>query len=380
MEDATQAYPGAQSRPRAIQLGQQKVLPEDARRYNRSLVLTTLFHDNPLSRADLARATGLTRVTISALVADLLGEGLLRETGTSGDVRPGKPATLLDIDDERRCLIALDLSNNDEFVAARLTPHGVVVEHRRVAIPAGSAEALQAVIALAVEMVDAAPCDVLGIGVGAPGIISTEGVILHSANLGWGSVDLAGSLREATGLPCVVLNDANAAVLGEYIFGSTERDVLLIRVGRGVGSGVLLAGRVLDGSHLAGGELGHVTVGTDGGPQCGCGKHGCLEAWLSEPALTARVAWGDPDALRVAGERLGIALAPVVGVLDIAEVLLSGPAELLDGELREAATKTLTSRILTWSDGVKVKMAGEGDDIVLRGAAFQVLSTQLGIF
>lgn len=182
-------------------------------------------------------------------------------------------------------------------------------------------------------------------------------------------------------MPVIVTNDANAAVLGEFIFEGAAQDVLLIRVGRGVGSGLLTGGRVLAGAHLAGGELGHVTVGTDGGPLCACGKVGCLEAWLAAGALRARLASGDGDALREAGERLGIALAPVVGVLDISEILLSGPPELLDGELREATIQTLRARTLTdFHDAVEIRMAGQGDDIVLRGAAVPVLTTQLGVF
>ena len=79
--------------------------------------------------------------------------------------------------------------------------------------------------------------------------------------------------------------------------------------------------------------------------------------------------------------RLGIALAPVVGVLDISEILLSGPPELLDGELREATIQTLRARTLTdFHDAVEIRMAGQGDDIVLRGAAVPVLTTQLGVF
>ncbi len=376
----SQAATSRGERPFAIRLGQHKVLPEDARRYNRSLVLSTLFHEAPMSRADLARATGLTRVTISALVADLLVEQLVREMGVSDDVRPGKPATLIDIDEDHLCLVAIDLSGNEHFRAARLNLHGVVVEHCAVPIPQDLGDALGVIVDLAADMVARAPARVLGVGIGAPGIVNHDGVVLKASNLGWESVDLAGELRHATGVPVIVTNDANAAVLGEFTFADAAEDVLLIRVGRGVGSGLLVSGRVLDGAHLAGGELGHVTVGTDGGPLCGCGKLGCLEAWLSEPALTARLSTGHQDALRVAGERLGIALAPVVGVLDISEVLLSGPSELLDGELREAATETLESRILTRFHGVTVRMAGEGDDIVLRGAAVQVLSSQLGVF
>src|SRR4029079_2156531 len=97
-----------------------------------------------------------------------------------------------------------------------------------------------------------------------------------------------------------------------------------------------------------------VTVGTDGGPLCVCGKVGCLEAWLSVPALSARLDAADPPRddevsfddirdgiLRDAGERLGIALAPVVGVLDLSEIVLAGPPELLDGPLAQATVETL---------------------------------------
>ena len=137
------------------------------------------------------------------------------------------------------------------------------------------------------------------------------------------------------------------------------------------------------GSRFAAGEIGHVTVGTDGGPVCVCGKVGCLEAWLSEPSLRRALAepGADRDAvLQGAGERLGIALAPVVGALDLSEIVLSGPPELLEGALAEATVETLRARTLAeFHDGVQVRMTAEGQDIVLRGAAVMVLSGQLGV-
>ena len=134
-----------------------------------------------------------------------------------------------------------------------------------------------------------------------------------------------------------------------------------------------------------GAELRVWLVGTDGGPVCVCGKVGCLEAWLAVPALTARLAAAsDADArvgiLRDAGERLGIALAPIVGVLDVSEIVLSGPPELLDGPLAQATVETLRTRTLAqFHDGVRVRMTEQGQDIVLRGAAVMVLSGQLGV-
>ena len=362
-------------------LGQAKVLPEDARRHNRSLVLSVLFREAPMSRADLARATGLTRVTISALVADLIEERYVVETGLRDDVRPGKPATLIDLDTESFCIVTVDLSGNDVLTGAQLTVRGGVLRRDSLPRPTDGDEILAAVLSLVEDLVASAPSRVVGVGVGTPGIVDADGTVLSAPNFGWEHVELARILGEVVDVPVIVTNDANAAVLGEFIFESAAQDVLLIRVGRGVGSGLLTGGRVLAGAHLAGGELGHVTVGTDGGPLCACGKVGCLEAWLAAGALRARIASGDANALRDAGERLGIALAPVVGVLDISEILLSGPPELLDGELREATIQTLRARTLTdFHDAVEIRMAGQGDDIVLRGAAVPVLTTQLGVF
>jgi predicted NBD/HSP70 family sugar kinase len=280
--------------------------------------------------------------------------------------------------------VGLDLSGSDSLSGAVLTLDGDIVVRREVALP-DAADLVSTVIDLARALVADSHAPVLGIGVGTPGVVDDHGVILTAPNLGWAGFDLEGELQAALGLPVLVANDANAAVLAEYTFGGARDDVLLVKVGRGVGSGLLASGQPMRGSRFAAGEIGHVTVGTDGGPECVCGKIGCLEAWLSAPALTARLAAAStPEErdgiLRDAGERLGIALAPVVGALDLSEIILSGPTELLDGPLAEQAVETLRSRTLAqFHDGVRVRMTAQGQDIVLRGAAVMVLSGQLGV-
>ena len=360
-----------------------KVLPEHARAHNRSLVLQTLFHQGAMSRADLSRETGLTRVTISDLVAELIDDGYVAERGLREVTGPGKPAILVDLDREGHRIVGLDLSGTDRFLGAVLTLDGEIVARHDAPVPADTADILEAVVELASRLVADAHAPVLGIGVGTPGVVDDHGVVLTAPNFGWTDVDLEGALRARLDLPVLVANDANAAVLAEYTFGGAADDVLVVRVGRGVGSGLLAGGQPLRGSRFAAGEIGHVTVGTDGGPVCVCGKIGCLEAWLSVPALEARLAesGADRDAiLRDAGDRLGIALAPVVGALDLSEIVLSGIPDLLDGTLAQATVETLRARTLAqFHDGVQVRMTTQGEDIVLRGAAVMVLSGQLGV-
>lgn len=360
-----------------------KVLPEHARAHNRSLVLQTLFHQGAMSRADLSRETGLTRVTMSDLVAELIADGYVAERGMREVTGPGKPAILVDLDREGHRIIGLDLSGTDTFLGAVLTLDGEIVARHEVAVPAASGDLVDVVTALARTLVADAHAPVLGVGVGTPGVVDDRGVVLAAPNFGWVGVDLESILSDALGLPVLVANDANAAVLAEYTFGGAGEDVMLVKVGRGVGSALLSGGQPMRGSRFAAGEIGHVTVGTDGGPVCVCGKVGCLEAWLSAPSLTARLR--DPgteraEVLRDAGERLGIALAPIVGALDLSEIVLSGPTDLLDGPLAQATVETLRTRTLAeFHDGVQVRMTEQGEDIVLRGAAVMVLSGQLGV-
>ncbi|MCU1412110.1 MAG: sugar kinase [Rhodoglobus sp.] len=361
-----------------------KVLPEHARGHNRSLVLQTLYRAGQQSRADIARETGLTRVTVSDLVAELIAEGLVIETGQREDARPGKPATLLDLDRNAFQIIGIDLSEYAIFRGAVLDLDGQI--HHRAELPLAGAtgpDATALVIRLAESLIAQATLPILGLGVGSPGVVDLAGVVLSAPNLGWVGEDLQGILAARFGIPVVVANDANAAALAEHSFGDADSDMMLIKVGHGVGAGLLLDGTPLFGSRFAAGEIGHVVVGTDGGLECVCGKRGCLETWLATPRLEKAIAAAPQkrdEILTEAGQRLGIALAPVVGALNLAEVVLSGPTTLLDGPLAQATIETLRSRTMAEFHGdLTLRMTTLGEDIVMRGAAVMVLSAQLGV-
>jgi predicted NBD/HSP70 family sugar kinase len=363
------------------------VLPEHARGHNRSLVLQTLYRGGRQSRADIARSTGLTRVTISDLVGEFIAEGLIVETGQRDEARPGKPATLLDIDRSAFQIVGIDLSDYALFRGALLDLDGTIIERREIALAgATGAEATAKVVDLVGQLVGLATSPILGVGVGSPGIVDLTGTVLSAPNLGWAAVPLQAELARQFSLPVVVGNDANAAVLAEHSFGGADRDMMIVKVGHGVGAGLLLGGTPLFGSRFAAGEIGHVVVGTEGGLPCVCGKTGCLETWLAAPrleaALAAAAASGATrdDVLAEAGRHLGIALAPVVGALNLAEIVLSGPTHLLDGPLAAATIDTLRNRTMAEFHGdLTLRMTTLGEDIVIRGAAVMVLSGQLGV-
>ncbi|MFC0680820.1 ROK family transcriptional regulator [Lysobacter korlensis] len=363
-----------------------KVLPEHARRHNRSLVLQTLYRTGSQSRADVARSTGLTRVTVSDLVAELLADGLVVELGQREDARPGKPATLIDIHREAFQILGVDLSAYATFHGAVLDLDGRILSRAEEPLEQATGDAAAAkVVALIERLVGLATLPVLGIGVGSPGIVDLTGRVLSAPNLGWAGEELQSGLAKRFGLPVVVANDANAAALAEHGFGGAGSDMMLVKVGHGVGAGLLLNGSPLFGGRFAAGEIGHVVVGTDGGAECVCGKRGCLETWLATPRLDRALAAAASDAersavRREAGQRLGIALAPIVGALNLSEVVLSGPEHLIDGELLESAVTTLRSRTMAEFHGhLDLRMTTLGEDIVMRGAAVMVLSGQLGV-
>jgi predicted NBD/HSP70 family sugar kinase len=359
-----------------------KLLQEDARRHHRSLLLQQLFREGPASRADLARTTGLTRVTVSDLVGELVGEGLLEELGAPAESRVGKPPTLVGLAADSSHIVGIDLSADDRMTGAVVNLAGQVRARHEIEIAgAKGAEAVDLVHRLTAALIAMTERPVLGIGVGSPGVVDAGGTVIDAPNLAWVDTPLATSLADAFGLPVFVANDANTAVLGEHTFGQTgDGGLMVLRVGTGVGAGLVLEGSLLHGHRGAAGEIGHVVVDT-GGELCACGRTGCLETILAVPHLRRRLAAGDAvEVLTRVGEQLGAALAPVVGTLNLHELVLSGPQELLDGPLREAADRVIRARTMPVSaEGLVVRTSILGEDVVLVGAAVLVLSGQLGV-
>jgi len=353
-----------------------KLAAEDTRRYHRSLILQHLFAAGPASRADLARATGLTRVTVSDLVGGLISDGLLGELGSPTENKVGKPPTFVGMLGDAAHILALDLSPNDRMTAAVVNLFGQVKARAELPLEgARGEEAVRLAAHLAEQMRASVDRRVLGVGVGTPGVVDGRGVVLDAHNLHWAGVDLTGILRSRLGLPVYVANDAKTAVLAEYTFGGTTTDdLMLLRIGTGVGAGLVVGGALVQGHAWAAGEIGHV-ITDPAGVRCACGKTGCLETVAAVPHLRQ-----NDRTLESAGTVLGEVLAPVVAALNLHEVVLAGPHELLDGALREALDATIRERVMAASAAdLVVRMSSLGDDVVLVGAAVLVLSGELGV-
>ena len=390
----------------------QKATRQHTKDHNSRLVLRTIYNGGELSRADLARATGLTRPTVSSIVAELLESALVVETG-QGPSAGGKRPTLLSINGGGRHLVAIDLSGTD-FRAARLNLRGGI--EARATCPAAGirGDAVLASIHELIETVKPATNDLLGIGVATPGLVDPHnGIVRRAVNLGWVNVPLRDLLEEAYGRPVHVANDSHMAALAEYTYGeSTDSDnLIVIRAGRGIGAGIILSGLPFYGDGFGAGEIGHVVVNT-GGDLCTCGNRGCLETTSSISAILRRLestdraqsslagiqspTWAnfvsavtehDPVATDIAvfaGRHLGAAMANMVGALNIQSITLAGRVADLGDILLDSVQAEMHQRVLpSMAEATTIRLSSLGPervaDIIILGCSALLLQRELGV-
>lgn len=245
----------------------------------------------------------------------------------------------------------------------------------------------------------------LGIGLGVPGQAWPDGTV-YAENLGWKKFPLVSLLRSATGLRVAAENDANAAAFGEYWQGGGKgyRSLVLITLGTGVGGGVILNGKCLQGAHLAGGEIGHIQVNPGETRQCACGRKGCLEQYASAtgcvrmardalrssgtpsvlrglPGLEARDVWdaakaGDELAVGVAGQfcrYLAQGLATVASIVDPEVFVIGGGVSGAGQALIDMTAGYYRKSVLSFFQETPIVLARLGNDAGLYGCAAMLL-------
>ncbi len=378
-----------------------KATHRQTRIHNERLVVRTLYDHGPISRAEVARLTGLTRTTVSDVVSTLLDDGVVREIGR-GASTGGKAPILLEVDEEARLVVGLDLGE-EQFAGSLVNLRGDI--RRTVELPVAGRDgdgAVQLVFALLDDLLEGVTAPLLGIGIGTPGLVdSPTGTIRRAVNLDWRDLPLGAIVGERDGVPVNGANDAQAAALAEYTYAGGARvpNLIAIRVGRGVGAGLVLRGALFQGDGSGAGEIGHVVVADDG-ELCRCGRTGCLEtmagmraierdatAAAGRPidiralrrALDANEPWAAPIVDRAATP-LGHAIAGLIGALDIQRIVLLGPVtELGERWLATVRREASTRALAPLADDVEISIGAFTTNVVVRGASALLVARELGL-
>jgi predicted NBD/HSP70 family sugar kinase len=341
---------------------------------NRQLVVDALREQGLLSRAQLARTTGLSRSTVSTIVAELLDAGLARERdgheAGSRETHAGRPPVMVSLSSSAGVALGVDFGHRHLRVGVADLSHTVLAETwRELDVDHSAEEGLDAAAAfvdavLAQAGVDRA--DVIGVAMGLPAPIDRRtGAVQSSAILpGWVGVDAAAEAGRRLGMPVQVENDANLGALAELVWGAGQgrSEVAYVKVATGVGAGLISGGRIHHGIDGTAGEIGH-TVLVEGGPVCRCGNRGCLETVASARAIADLLsqsrgeeisprrllelsAAGDPAAQRLigdAGRAIGVAMANLCNLLNPECVIiggdLSGAGDVLLAPMRDSVAR-----------------------------------------
>ncbi len=249
-----------------------KATHRQTRRSNERLVLRTIYEDGPLSRADVARATGLTRTTVSDVVESLIADGLVAEAGT-GPSTGGKAPILLRVPADARQVIGVDVDQDHLSGVLVDLRGGVCLREARDLVGRDGASALHELESLVLSLRDAADRPLVGVGVGAPGLIdSATGTVRQAVGLDWRDEPVGERLALATGLPTVIVNNSQAAAMGEWAFGRHDNGeaMVVIKVGEGIGAGIVLGGRIYAGDGIGSGR---------DRPHAGLGRRSRLPLW-----------------------------------------------------------------------------------------------------
>ncbi len=315
------------------------------RHHNRRVLLHALRLEGSLSRAELARATGLTPQAIANIVEDLIGAGLVREAGRRKAKR-GQPPIEIEIAKDGGYALGIRIDRT-HFHAAAADLGGDIIETREGAAPeASDGDWLDFLAGLYADFAERlGPERCLGLGLVTPGPFDTSwpGMPTPGAVSALQSRAIADALAEKTGTDVLLENDATAAALGEKLYGEARslNDFFYVFIGEGVGGGIVIRGEPYRGDRGNAGEFGHAIIDPHG-PQCYCGNRGCLGEYLSlsamrrdlaqaqargEDAGAARDAW-----IARAGEALSIGLTTIENLFDPEMIIIGGaaPPPLLD--------------------------------------------------
>jgi predicted NBD/HSP70 family sugar kinase len=341
------------------------------RERNRDRVMRVLSEQGRISQAAIARATGLSRTTVSTLVAQLKDAGLVTEVdGTSHEARGGRPGVQLVLQSPSRAVLGIDFGHSHVRVAVADLAHNVLAERfRDLDVNHQAKEAIDVSARMAEDLLAAADVkssDLVGVGIGIPGPVDRARGTVGSATIlpGWIGIRIAAEMEARLGVPVEIENDANLGALAELTWGSGRgcTNLAYIKAATGIGAGIVIDGNLVRGASGTAGEIGHTTL-DQGGAICYCGNRGCLETVASGPAIIRLVGQSHGETLTLAevislaaegdvrcrraisdaGMEIGVAVAGLCNLINPERVIIGGllsrAGELLLEPMRESVRR-----------------------------------------
>ena len=384
----------------------------------RSAILDLIRSSGQVTRIELSDRSGMTEATISKIVRALLNDGLIVEAGY-GDSTGGKRPVLLTLNADSRYALGISLDTRHiVYVLSDVSGRAVqkmTTDGTGAAEPANVIKRVAAELGRFLRMNGIDRFDVIGIGVAGAGRLDSSGGVLRSSRqaAGWEDFAVEDALRDASGFPVILDNDANCAALGEFWSGRVPatRDFATVYMATGIGCGIVINGNIYRGASSNVGEIGHVILDIDG-PECWCGSRGCLET-LAAPAvvvqrgrqnaaLAERLGIADPDVdvrraftligtaaadgdagavalITEAATYLSKAILSVVNILDLDTLFLGGPGFAQAGGIYLETVRHELDQFafMRTVHPVSVEMSAVGPEAAALGAASVVLHSHL---
>ncbi|AEI40175.1 ROK family protein [Paenibacillus mucilaginosus 3016] len=373
---------------------------------NKSTLLGLIRRQAPISRADLAKATRLTRATVSALVEELIGDHLVIETGI-GESSGGRKPMMLELNRNGGRVIGLDLRPTDLLLVVT-DLHGQIRKRAEYAYGEEASKDpgrfLQEILSLLEkerEALEPTPLGLIGVGIGVHGFVEyPSGHVVFVPHTGWKDLSWKKELEASLGLPVVLDNEANLAALGELEFGAGAdadcSDMLYLSAGGGIGAGLILGGELFRGTGGLAGEVGHSTIQMDGLP-CSCGNRGCWERYASERALAEKLGMdyapgfserllalleqGDGqarEAVRQAGSYLGIGIGNMMHTFNPQMIVVGNAMSQYGAWVNGPLLDALASRYsYLASFRITVRYSQLGEDGCALGAASSIIRARM---
>ncbi|WP_426502304.1 ROK family protein [Dactylosporangium sp. McL0621] len=407
-----------------------KASVKDVRRRNRALILRHVWLNGPTSRSEVGTATGLSPATVTNVMNELLAEGTVREEGFH-DSEGGRRRAIVRVAHDAGLVVGADVGETQIGVEVfdlglnRLAARVYPFKSRRIEVGEARTAIADQVASMLAEL-GVGSADVVGLGLGVPGIVEEDRQLVHAEVVGWHGADFAGfgnelggddrdgpgkGRGEGPGIPVYIDNGAKSTTQAEAWYGAARdaEHAVMVLIGEGAGAGIITDGRLYRGSSSSAGEWGHTKISLDG-PHCRCGRAGCVETFVGASAVLNQwrgpdetwlgretegveailTAWrgGDPAAQRAIDglvRHLGLALSNLVNLYNPEKIIVGGwfgdriAAELLD-ELQVA----VRADSLAQPGGEVVLVRSQlGPEAAVRGAATlpisQLIETGAGV-